>query len=148
MIPGGLLQMLKCAADALDVFRQKTTGWRSASMCTDPGQQVVAVVEQPEIGDGAAMMVGRLPSLPLELRALWRAAAELDDRGPGDPVSASLAWVSSLTGVSPPRRIRASTRRGSFGSRRSDTTSPTLIPLYCTELPLDRPLTASLNTTS
>ncbi|MNG24478.1 hypothetical protein D3C84_1092060 [compost metagenome] len=67
---------------------------------------------------------------------------------PVTPVSASLAWVSSLTGVSPARRIRASTRRGSFGSRRSVTTSPTLIPLYCTELPLDRPLTASLNTTS
>ncbi|MNJ03122.1 hypothetical protein D3C73_1633240 [compost metagenome] len=64
------------------------------------------------------------------------------------PVSASLASVSSLIGVSPPRRMRASTRRGSFGSRRNVTTSPTLIPLYCTALPLDKPLTVSLKTIS
>ncbi|MNN75224.1 hypothetical protein D3C81_1915120 [compost metagenome] len=64
------------------------------------------------------------------------------------PVRVSFARVSSLTGVSALRRTWASTRRGSLGSRRRLVTSPTLMPLYCTELPRDKPETASLNTTS
>ena len=64
------------------------------------------------------------------------------------PARVSLAWVSCLIGVSLATRMRASTLLGFFGSRRRRTTSPTLMPLYCTGLPCDRPLTASLNTTS
>lgn len=101
-----------------------------------------------EIGEGEATRVGSLPSCPRSFGLSGVPPLSWMIEVPVMPVSASLAWVSSLTGVSPARRIRASTRRGSCGSRRRLTTSPTLIPLYCTELPLDRPLTASLNTTS
>ncbi|MNJ73127.1 hypothetical protein D3C77_698780 [compost metagenome] len=100
------------------------------------------------MGEGEATMVGRWPSLPLSVGLCGVPPLSWMIEVPVTPVRASLAWVSSLTGVSPARRIRANTRRGSFGSRRSEITSPTLIPLYCTELPLDKPLTASLNTTS
>ena len=48
---------------------------------------------------------------------------------PVTPVSASLAWVSCFTGVSPPRRTCASTLRGSCLSSLSWVTSPTLMPL-------------------
>ncbi len=97
-------------------------------------------------GEGSATITGRPPSgavsagLPGEPPLSWITAM------PVTPVSASLAWVSCLIGVSAPRRMRASTRRGSFGSSLSWLTSPTLIPLYCTALPCERPLTASLNT--
>nr|BFE92681.1 hypothetical protein GCM10020185_32170 [Pseudomonas brassicacearum subsp. brassicacearum] len=100
------------------------------------------------IGEGAAMITGGSPSCPVST-GLWGVPPlSWIIEVPVMPVSASLAWVSCLTGVSPLKRTRANTRRGSFGSRRRLTTSPTLIPLYSTELPRDNPLTASLNTTS
>ena len=60
---------------------------------------------------------------------------------------ASLARVSVLTGVSDSRRIRAITWRGSFGASDSLVMEPTAMPLYCTGLPTDRPVTGSRNTT-
>ena len=58
--------------------------------------------------------------------------------------SARRARVSCLIGVPAYTRIRARTLRGSSGSSHSASTSPTLMPLYSTELPLDSPLTARL----
>ena len=59
-----------------------------------------------------------------------------------------LARVSALTGVSACSRSMASTRRGSSGASRSVSTMPTEMPLYCTELPSDRPVTGSLKITA
>jgi len=100
------------------------------------------------MGDGEAMICGRLPSLPLSSGLCGVPPLSWMIEVPVMPVRASFAWVSSLTGVCPARRIRARTRRGSLGSRLRLMTSPTLIPLYCTELPWDKPLTASLKITS
>ncbi|MNJ69720.1 hypothetical protein D3C77_661040 [compost metagenome] len=101
-----------------------------------------------EIGDGEAMITGSLPSLPFSSGLCGVPPLSWMNELPVTPARVSLAWVSSFTGVSALRRTLASTRRGSFGSRRRVDTSPTLMPLYCTGLPRDRPDTASLNTTS
>ncbi|VTQ77812.1 Uncharacterised protein [Stenotrophomonas maltophilia] len=67
--------------------------------------------------------------------------------GPVRLVIASFARVSVLTGVVEFRRMRATTWRGSSGTRFSSMIEPTAMPLYCTGLPTDRPVTASRNTT-
>ena len=61
--------------------------------------------------------------------------------GPVRLVIASLARVSVLTGVLEFRRMRATTWRGSSGTRFSSVIEPTAMPLYCTGLPTDRPVT-------
>ncbi|MNZ93175.1 hypothetical protein D3C78_1122320 [compost metagenome] len=100
------------------------------------------------IGDGEATITGSSPSLPLSSGLCGVPPLSWMKEVPVMPVKVNLARVSSLTGVSALKRTCARTRRGSFGSRRRLVTSPTLIPLYCTELPRDKPETASLNTTS
>ena len=67
--------------------------------------------------------------------------------GPVRLVMASLARVSVLIGVVEFRRMRATTWRGSLGASVSSVIEPTAMPLYCTGLPTDRPVTASRNTT-
>jgi ATPase subunit of ABC transporter with duplicated ATPase domains len=57
----------------------------------------------------------------------------------------SRAVVSTVTGAALETRTRAHTSRGSSGSSRRRSTSPTRMPLYCTGLPTDRPETASSN---
>ncbi|MNN34864.1 hypothetical protein D3C81_1486930 [compost metagenome] len=101
-----------------------------------------------EMGEGEAIITGNLPSLPLSSGLFGVPPLSWMNELPVTPARVSFAWVSSLTGVSPLRRTRASTRRGSLGSRRRLVTSPTLMPLYCTGLPRDSPETASLKITS
>lgn len=67
--------------------------------------------------------------------------------GPVRLVMASLARVSVLIGVLEFRRMRATTWRGSSGTRFSSVIEPTAMPLYCTGLPTVRPVTASRKTT-
>ena len=67
--------------------------------------------------------------------------------GPVMLVMASLARVSVLTGVVEFRRSLAITLRGSSGASDRSVIEPTEMPLYCTGLPTDRPVTASSNTT-
>ncbi|MCY1178673.1 hypothetical protein D9M73_190380 [compost metagenome] len=99
------------------------------------------------IGEGEATITGSLPSLPLSSGLCGVPPLSWMKEVPVIPVRVSFARVSSLTGVSALRRTWARTRRGSLGSRRRLVTSPTLMPLYCTELPRDKPETASLNIT-
>ena len=67
--------------------------------------------------------------------------------GPVRLVMASFARVSVFTGVYDSTRMRAITWRGSLGASDSLVIEPTAMPLYCTGLPTDRPVTASRNTT-
>ena len=67
---------------------------------------------------------------------------------PVRPCSDSTARVSTLTGVSGPTSIRATTFFGSFGSRNSSATSPTLMPLNCTVPPTPSPEIGSVNSMS
>ena len=66
--------------------------------------------------------------------------------GPVRLVMASLARVSVLMGVVASTRMRATTWRGSLGASDNLVMEPTAMPLYCTGLPTDRPVTASRNT--
>ena len=66
--------------------------------------------------------------------------------GPVRLVIASLARVSVLIGVDDSTRMSATTWRGSFGASDSLVIEPTAMPLYCTGLPTDRPVTASRKT--
>ncbi len=99
-------------------------------------------------GEGVATITGIFPSLPSSIGLAGVPLLSWMIEVPVIPVSASLAVVSCLIGARATTRMRAQTLRGSFGSRRRKATSPTLIPLYCTELPWERPLTASLKTMS
>src|SRR3546814_15525084 len=63
-------------------------------------------------------------------------------------MNARLASVSSSTGVLERSRTRAITWRGSSGASDRSRTVPTPLPLYCTGLPVDSPLTGSLQITS
>ena len=58
------------------------------------------------------------------------------------------AWVSALTGARVSMRSMATTWRGSSGASLRLCTVPTAMPLYCTLLPSDSPVTGSLNTTA
>ena len=146
---GDVVDVLERRGNVIDVFlRQQLAD--SQQRLVDAGDDVLARREQ--LGQGRFRWHGSPePDAPRSAAAAcwqgdppdsWMKAV------PVTPSRPSLASVSTLTGVSPSRRMRAMTLRGSSGASLSWVTSPTLMPLYCTRPPLESPVTASVKTTS
>jgi hypothetical protein len=136
------------------LLTRSTFSWENSRLALCSSMLTLAITSEPSvsrraIGEGEATISGNLPSLPLSGGLLRVAAAELDDRGAGHTGQRQLGLGVDLDrGIGRPGGCAPAPGAGPCRPAAGSITSPTLIPLYCTELPLDRPLTASLNTTS
>ena len=98
-------------------------------------------------GEGVAYSTGNAPVSAINKGASILPPVKEITACPVMPTICKRAITPCRIGTSSSTVISARTLLGFSGCRRNSTTSPTVIPVYCTALPRDKPLTLSLNST-